>query len=97
MQHRKFGYAGVITGWNHRCMQSEEWILAMGVDKLPGMHSLCSLDWSSDASLTTLMYKAWKIHEFFMRKHDLHATIAAHCSMYGVACEMNTEGHLACT
>ncbi|KAK9839340.1 hypothetical protein WJX84_007089, partial [Apatococcus fuscideae] len=35
MKHRKFGYGGVIIGWNYRCMQSEEWIIAMGVDRLP--------------------------------------------------------------
>ena len=36
IQHRKFGYRGVIVGTpDHTCMQDERWIATMGVDDLP--------------------------------------------------------------
>ncbi|KAG2438376.1 hypothetical protein HYH02_010831 [Chlamydomonas schloesseri] len=36
MQHRVYGYRGVIVDWDPRCDMDEEWIRHMGVDRLPG-------------------------------------------------------------
>ena len=35
LRHRKFGYRGVIVGWDAVCMQPEEWCETMKVDELP--------------------------------------------------------------
>lgn len=35
-RHRRYGYEGVITGWDTRCDAGEDWIRNMGVDSLPG-------------------------------------------------------------
>jgi hemimethylated DNA binding protein len=32
--HRKFGYRGVVIGWDAKCMASDQWIKLMGVDDL---------------------------------------------------------------
>ncbi|CAE6415808.1 unnamed protein product [Rhizoctonia solani] len=38
-RHIKFGYVGLVTGWNKECKASEEWIEAVGVNQLPrGRH-----------------------------------------------------------
>lgn len=34
-QHRRYGYEGVITGWDVSCDAGEEWIRNMDVDRLP--------------------------------------------------------------
>lgn len=33
--HKRYGYEGVVTGWNVACEEGEEWILNMDVDGLP--------------------------------------------------------------
>lgn len=33
--HKRYGYEGVITGWNVACEEDEEWIFTMDVDGLP--------------------------------------------------------------
>lgn len=35
-RHRRYGYEGVVTGWDTRCDAGEDWIRNMGVDSLPG-------------------------------------------------------------
>jgi F-box protein 21 len=35
-QHRRYGYEGVVTGWDVVCDANEDWIQNMGVDRLPG-------------------------------------------------------------
>jgi hypothetical protein len=35
MQHKVYGYRGVITSWDESCNAEDEWITSMGVDKLP--------------------------------------------------------------
>ena len=65
MYHRRYLYAGVIVGWNPCCMQSEEWMRAMGVDKLPGTLTIRphsdtpSFIWVSELCLGTVM-AFWK-------------------------------------
>uniref|UniRef100_A0A1I8H868 YccV-like domain-containing protein n=1 Tax=Macrostomum lignano TaxID=282301 RepID=A0A1I8H868_9PLAT len=34
-RHRRFGYTGVVRGWDPTCLATEEWIRTMGVDRLP--------------------------------------------------------------
>jgi len=34
MQHKRFSYTGIITGWDSHCHQTEEWIDQMQVDEL---------------------------------------------------------------
>ncbi|KAI5480551.1 F-box domain-containing protein [Pseudohyphozyma bogoriensis] len=34
--HRRHGYDGVVRGWDVTCLASEQWILQMRVDDLPG-------------------------------------------------------------
>jgi F-box protein 21 len=34
-QHKRYGYEGVITGWDVVCDANEDWIQNMGVDRLP--------------------------------------------------------------
>lgn len=34
-QHKRYGYEGVITGWDVNCDAGEEWIRNMDVDRLP--------------------------------------------------------------
>jgi F-box protein 21 len=34
-KHERYGYEGVITGWDRVCSAGEEWIQHMGVDRLP--------------------------------------------------------------
>ena len=34
MEHAKYGYRGVVVGFDDVCMQTDEWIEAMGVDRL---------------------------------------------------------------
>lgn len=34
-QHKRYGYEGVITGWDPLCDAGEAWIQHMGVDRLP--------------------------------------------------------------
>lgn len=34
MVHKKYGYRGLIVGWDHECRQSDEWCETMEVDKL---------------------------------------------------------------
>jgi hypothetical protein len=36
MMHAQYGYRGVIYDWTHTCQASQEWILQMNVDALPG-------------------------------------------------------------
>ncbi|GIL49560.1 hypothetical protein Vafri_5905 [Volvox africanus] len=36
IQHRKYGYRGVIVDWDTSCRMDESWIKQMGVDSLPG-------------------------------------------------------------
>jgi len=33
-QHKRYGYEGVIVGWDPKCAAPEEWIMQMGVDSL---------------------------------------------------------------
>ena len=35
-QHKRYGYEAVITGWDSKCAQNEDWIQQMGVDRLSG-------------------------------------------------------------
>ncbi|KAI8939544.1 hypothetical protein NX059_003313 [Plenodomus lindquistii] len=35
-QHKRYGYEGVVTGWDVACDAGEEWIVNMDVDGLPG-------------------------------------------------------------
>jgi F-box protein 21 len=35
-RHKRYGYVAVVTGWDGRCEQGEEWIGRMGVDRLDG-------------------------------------------------------------
>lgn len=35
-RHRRYGYEGMIVGWDTRCEKDEAWISHMGVDQLPG-------------------------------------------------------------
>ncbi|KAH7345414.1 hypothetical protein B0J17DRAFT_639794 [Rhizoctonia solani] len=38
-RHRKFGYMGLVTGWDKECKADEDWIQAVGVNELPrGRH-----------------------------------------------------------
>ncbi|CAE6476624.1 unnamed protein product [Rhizoctonia solani] len=38
-RHRKFGYMGLVTGWDKECKADEDWIQAVGVNQLPrGRH-----------------------------------------------------------
>ncbi|KAG8752907.1 hypothetical protein FRC11_007898, partial [Ceratobasidium sp. 423] len=38
-RHIKFGYMGLVTGWDKECKADEEWIEAVGVNQLPrGRH-----------------------------------------------------------
>lgn len=34
--HRRYGYIGLIIGWDTKCELGEQWISQMGVDSLPG-------------------------------------------------------------
>ena len=34
-QHKRYGYEGVVTGWDVACDAGEDWIQNMGVDRLP--------------------------------------------------------------
>ena len=34
--HRAYGYKAAVVGWNDTCNATEEWMLSMGVDSLPG-------------------------------------------------------------
>ncbi|CAE6512900.1 unnamed protein product [Rhizoctonia solani] len=34
-RHRKFGYMGLVTGWDKECKADEDWIQAVGVNQLP--------------------------------------------------------------
>ncbi|CAE6344516.1 unnamed protein product [Rhizoctonia solani] len=34
-RHRKFGYVGLVLGWDKECRADAEWIEAMGVNQLP--------------------------------------------------------------
>jgi len=36
LTHRKFGYRGVIIGYDPTCLQTDEWVEQMGVERLPG-------------------------------------------------------------
>ncbi|KAL8621526.1 hypothetical protein ACOMHN_026198 [Nucella lapillus] len=36
MTHKRYNYTCVIYGWDEECKASQEWILQMGVDQLPG-------------------------------------------------------------
>lgn len=38
-RHRRFGYVACILGWDTECNAPEDWILNMGVDRLPGRGS----------------------------------------------------------
>lgn len=35
-RHRRYGYVGLITGWDAKCEAREDWMQRMGVDELPG-------------------------------------------------------------
>ena len=35
VRHRRFGYYGLIRGWDAECQMQEQWIQSMGVDALP--------------------------------------------------------------
>ncbi|KAF8741749.1 Hemimethylated DNA-binding protein YccV like, partial [Rhizoctonia solani] len=38
-RHRKFGYIGLVLGWDRECRADEDWVVAVGVDQLPrGRH-----------------------------------------------------------
>lgn len=38
-QHRRYNYVATITGWDAECDAGEEWMIRMGVDRLPaGRH-----------------------------------------------------------
>jgi F-box protein 21 len=37
--HKRYGYIGAITGWDHECSSGELWIRQMGVDRLPNGRS----------------------------------------------------------
>lgn len=37
MTHAQYGYRGVIYGWTPTCQASQEWIVQMNVDALPGV------------------------------------------------------------
>ena len=34
-QHKRYGYTGVVVGWDPKCLAGETWIVQMGVDSLP--------------------------------------------------------------
>jgi len=34
LQHKRYGYEGLIIGWDRKCEMSEEWITQMGVNRL---------------------------------------------------------------
>eukprot|EP00884_Botryococcus_braunii_P002387 jgi/Botrbrau1/12149/Bobra.0186s0061.1 len=36
MQHLSHGYNGVIIGWDEQCMEEEDWMQTMGVERLKG-------------------------------------------------------------
>lgn len=36
VRHKRYNYRGVVYGWDPVCSSSEEWMLSMGVDGLPG-------------------------------------------------------------
>ncbi len=36
MEHRRYGYRGVVFGWDPACTAGDEWIAQMNVDALPG-------------------------------------------------------------
>lgn len=35
--HARYGYPGVITGWDTSCQADATWIAQMGVDQLPSV------------------------------------------------------------
>lgn len=35
-RHKRYGYEGVIVGWDPKCVKDEGWISQMGVNRLPG-------------------------------------------------------------
>lgn len=35
-QHKRFGYEGIVVGWDHKCTADPRWIHQMRVDDLPG-------------------------------------------------------------
>ncbi|KAF1811189.1 YccV-like-domain-containing protein [Eremomyces bilateralis CBS 781.70] len=39
MKHARYGYTGLVVGWDSKCEQSEEWIRTMNVDALGGGRS----------------------------------------------------------
>ncbi|GFN90268.1 F-box protein 21 [Plakobranchus ocellatus] len=51
MQHRKYSYRCVISGWDSTCQAPERWIRQMGVDRLPnGRHQPFYHVWAADGS-----------------------------------------------
>jgi hypothetical protein len=36
IRHRRYGYEGMIIGWDTKCMKGDSWINQMQVDDLPG-------------------------------------------------------------
>lgn len=35
LQHKRYGYIGIVRRWDARCLASDQWITQMGVERLP--------------------------------------------------------------
>ncbi|KAF5827961.1 Hemimethylated DNA-binding protein YccV like-domain-containing protein [Dunaliella salina] len=65
VKHRKFGYRGLVVGWDAQCCESDEWAEAVGVASLPrgSKQPFYQLlvdvrDWSFDYTLPPVAYVA---------------------------------------
>mmetsp|Transcript_25874 Transcript_25874/g.66704 ORF Transcript_25874/g.66704 Transcript_25874/m.66704 type:complete len:499 (+) Transcript_25874:102-1598(+) len=65
VKHRKFGYRGLVVGWDAQCCESDEWAEAAGVASLPrgSRQPFYQLlvdvrDWSFDYTLPPVAYVA---------------------------------------
>lgn len=38
IRHLRYGYRGVVTGWDARCLADDIWVVQMGVEALPSAH-----------------------------------------------------------
>ena len=67
-RHRRYGYTGIITGWDTECDAGERWMRRMGVDRLAGgrhqsfYHVLYLILFSFLSFFSPLLPKTIRIH-----------------------------------
>ena len=86
LRARRYGYRGLITGWDPLCAMPEQWILQMDVDALPGatlpssatlrmlaQHGICQpplLVTATSARAAFVLHA--DLHDLMPRKHSPH-------------------------